>query len=69
MRRHAGLNCCHCESPFTDHRRICCDEDGELCREFDEECRDCFWPFFSHPRWLCCRVLYGCCCRRGRRIF
>lgn len=70
-RNRPGLICCHCENPITDERRICCNEDGEGCRFFDEECRDCFWPDFTHPRWLPCRILYGCCdgCneRRERR--
>jgi hypothetical protein len=55
-----GLNCCHCESPFTFDKRICCNNDDD-CHHFEEECRDCFWPEFSHPTWLCCEILYGCC--------
>ena len=59
-----GLNCCHCTSPFIDDPRLCCDQNG-VCCNYDQSKRDCFWPIFTHPRWLCCRVLY-CCRRRGR---
>lgn len=58
--RIAGLDCCEPENPFGSRRRICCDCDGDLCAEYDEENRDCFWPDFCHPTWLCCRILYGC---------
>jgi hypothetical protein len=56
----SGLICCHPENPFGNKKRICCDCDGECCRHFDEDRRDCFWPDFTHPSWLCCRILYGC---------
>ena len=58
------LDCCCSEPPFTPEKRLCCDHDGEDCHFFRQKCRDCFWPDFSHPTWLCCRVLYGCCRRR-----
>jgi hypothetical protein len=65
--RNLDLDCCHCESPFNPDKRICCDGD-ENCRRFDEECRDCFWPNFSHPTWLCCDILYGCCRKEHENI-
>ena len=44
-----------------------CGCDG--CGCFPSECRDSFWPSFSHPRWLSLETLYaasnrecGCCC-------
>lgn len=55
-----GLRCCHNENPFTGKFRICCDRDFDDCRRFREEDRDCFWPDFTHPRWLRCRILFGC---------
>jgi hypothetical protein len=56
-----GLICCHCESPFSPRRRICINPGSKRREFFREECRDCFWPLFTHPEWLCCRTLYGCC--------
>lgn len=53
-----SLICCRCVNPFTENPRLCCDCGG--CARFPAADRDCFWPEFSHPRWLCCRVLYGC---------
>ena len=41
--------------------RLCCDQSG-CCGMFPEDCRNTFWPEFSHPRWLCCKDLY--CARR-----
>lgn len=39
-------------------RRPCTDQNG--CTAFYRpECRDGFWPDFSHPRWLCCKDLYN----------
>lgn len=37
--------------------RVCCDEDG-CCGMYPEDCRNTFWPDFTHPRWLSCRELY-----------
>lgn len=61
-RRQSGrqLICCHPENPFAPRKRICCDCGGRCCSRFDETSRDCFWPDFTHPTWLCCRILYGC---------
>lgn len=56
----SGLDCCHSINPFTKNPRICCDCDRRCCAEFKPEDRDCFWPEFAHPTWLCCHVLYGC---------
>jgi len=55
-----GLNCCHIVNPFTANPRICCDCNGRCCARFNADRRDCFWPEFTHPKWLCCRTLYGC---------
>jgi hypothetical protein len=56
-----GLICCHCENPFSNGKRRCKDPDGDRFRIFNEKCRDCFWPLFTHPEWLCCDTLFGCC--------
>lgn len=56
----AGLDCCHRFNPFSSNKRFCCDCGGRFCACYKEDTRDCFWPDFTHPRWLCCRVLYGC---------
>ncbi len=38
--------------------RLCVDANG--CRaEYPVDCRDPFWPEFSHPRWLTCAELYS----------
>lgn len=38
--------------------RPCTDPNG--CNGlFPVECRDGYWPCFTHPRWLCCRDLYN----------
>ncbi|CDZ24291.1 hypothetical protein CCDG5_1176 [[Clostridium] cellulosi] len=55
-----GLDCCHPVNPLGKRERICCDFDGRVCAHFPEDSRDCFWPDFTHPRWLRCRILYGC---------
>lgn len=66
--RIAGLDCCHPVNPFGNRKRICCDFNGTCCAHYPEDSRDCFWPDFTHPRWLKCRILYGCkplSCGRG----
>lgn len=63
-----GLRCRCCESPFSPEPRLCVDPGAEGAQMYKEKCRDDFWPLFTHPTWLCCRTLYGCCCRsRVRR--
>lgn len=59
--RFAGLDCCHAEPPFTPEKRLCVNPGDDRPCIFRQECRDCFWPIFTHPRWLCCETLYGCC--------
>ena len=56
--RDPGLDCCYADNPFIPEKRICCN--GDCCGLYDSKRRDCFWPDFTHPEWLCCRVLYGC---------
>ncbi|MCI8442838.1 MAG: hypothetical protein HFG27_09945 [Provencibacterium sp.] len=38
-------------------RERCTDPNG-CTGLYPVECRDGFWPSFSHPRWLCCADLY-----------
>ncbi len=59
-----NLDCCHAAPPFTPTCRACTDLGCRGVRFFSQTRRDCFWPIFSHPQWLCCRILYCC---RGRR--
>ncbi len=54
--RRRGLRCCRCISPFSPKVRRCFDPLAERPRFFREECRDCFWPIFTHPGWLCCDI-------------
>ena len=62
-----GLDCCGSQPPFTPEKRICFAPGTDRPRFFRQECRDCFWPDFTHPTWLCCDTLYGCCRERCRR--
>lgn len=39
-------------------RERCTDPNG-CTGLYPVECRDGFWPSFSHPRWLCCADLYA----------
>ncbi|MCI8623239.1 MAG: hypothetical protein HFG26_06190 [Provencibacterium sp.] len=39
-------------------RERCTDPNG-CTGLYPAECRDGFWPSFSHPRWLCCADLYA----------
>lgn len=55
-----GAVCCYADNPFLSDRRVCCDCDGTCCGCFDSNRRDCFWPEFTHPSWLCCDILYSC---------
>ena len=52
--------CCQ-PIPATPQRsreyRLCTDSDG-CAAHYPTECRNLFWPDFSHPRWLPCRCLY-----------
>ena len=44
------------DSPQTEYE-MCCDQNG-CCKLYSKCCRNLFWPEFSHPRWLCCDLLY-----------
>lgn len=52
--------CCYPDNPFIGKYRVCCDCNGSCCGCFESNTRDCFWPEFSHPTWLCCELLYSC---------
>ncbi|MBR5559673.1 MAG: hypothetical protein IKU72_05460 [Oscillospiraceae bacterium] len=45
--------------------RLCTDSDG-CAAHYPIDCRNRFWPNFSHPRWLPCSCLYctGRCCTK-----
>jgi hypothetical protein len=49
--------------------RLCVDQNGCATR-YPADCRNPFWPNFSHPRWLPCSNLYcgrkECRCRKMR---
>ncbi len=63
-----GIHCFRNQYQGDDIRyRWCCDNSG-MCCMYPCQCRNPFWPEFTHPRWLCCKNLYsgnGCngCCR------
>lgn len=57
------LDCCFSTPPFVPECRACTDIGCKGVRYFPQARRDCFWPVFTHPRWLCCKILY-CCHRR-----
>lgn len=52
---------CECipiEQPAQEPQyQMCCDQNG-CCKLYSKCCRNTFWPEFSHPRWLCCDILY-----------
>ena len=51
---------CECipiEQPSQPEYEMCCDQNG-CCKMYSKLCRNQFWPEFSHPRWLCCDMLY-----------
>ncbi|MCI9457606.1 MAG: hypothetical protein HFE44_11620 [Oscillospiraceae bacterium] len=71
--RNCGCECCcnqnmpRCAAGYE----YVCGCDG--CGCYPSECRDPFWPSFSHPRWLSLETLYSssncrcrceCCCER-----
>lgn len=45
-------------SECARQRERCTDPNG-CTGLYPVECRDGFWPSFSHPRWLCCADLYA----------
>ena len=51
---------------MTREYRLCVDQNGCATR-YPADCRNRFWPNFSHPRWLPCGCLYctGSCCQKG----
>ena len=47
--------------------RLCTDQCGCAAR-YPADCRNRFWPNFSHPRWLPCSCLYcttNCCTKNN----
>ena len=60
-----GEEDCGCDCTY----RRCQDRNG-FCGLYREDCRNLFWPEFSHPQWLPCNSLYCCAplqLRRRRR--
>ncbi len=53
-------DCSPLEHSLVCERKVerCCDQDG-CCALYPANCRNEFWPEFSHPRWLCCKDLYS----------
>lgn len=53
-------DCCAprcCCWKHEDRLQSCCDLNGCCCL-YPANCRNPFWPAFTHPRWLCCTDLY-----------
>lgn len=53
---------CNCQSipatpEVTREYRLCTDQCG-CAAHYPAECRNLYWPSFSHPRWLPCGDLY-----------